>query len=551
MKFTNSLIHILLFIFSLSNLHPQAVNSAKNNQTEKYLVSSIQKQMDILHYHLKIKLLPKIKKITGSTIITATLNNIDTNSDSVIELNFYDNLEINRLLVNNLESNYYRKNNRVFIRLNKISADTFYVQIDYEGTPSKEGFEGFVFGEINNQSLVYSINEPDIASTWFPCDDDPADKALLDIEITSDSQFISVSNGLLKSVKRIDSLTTYHYKTVYPISTYLIALYSAPYSNFSNIYRGIDGNDSMKVEYYVLPEHLQQAKVDLAEHVEMLKVLSGLLGEYPFIKEKYGVAEFLWNYGAMENQTITGIGYYFLNGSLNFRDTYVHELAHHWWGNSVGLKSWKDIWLNEGFATYCEALYAEIKNGKDALASKMMGKFSKNFKGTLYNPSDLFSETVYDKGAWALHMLRFEIGDSFFFSSLKKYYDTFKYSNASVDDFKKVCEQVSDKNLDKFFDQWIFTGTEIPVCEYSFSNENVDGKNFCKVEINQKQKKYPEFHFPLEMKLNYDDVAFTLSKVYVDKIENEFIIPTEKEVKDIIFDPESKMLFIIKKSLME
>ena len=278
--------------------------------------------------------------------------------------------------------------------------DTFTIEIKYKGTPQRSGFDGFVFGNVNGKSLVYNISEPIYASTWFPCDDDPADKALLDVEITNDSQFVSVSNGLLVSETNNGNKKTYHYKTVYPISTYLIAVYSAPYKTFYDVYIGLDGKDSMKVEYYVMPEHFEDAKIDFADHVDMMKTLSKIFGEYPFIKEKYGVAEFLWNFGAMENQTITGIGYAFVSGNDFFKDTYVHELAHHWWGNSVGPKTWNDIWLNEGFATYSEALYAEAKHGKDALKSKMQVKFSDNFRGTLYAPKDLFGETVYDKGAW-------------------------------------------------------------------------------------------------------------------------------------------------------
>src|SRR5690606_267886 len=108
---------------------------------------------------------------------------------------------------------------------------------------------GFVFGEVNGQSLVYNISEPIYAPTWFPCDDDPSDKALLDIEITNDSQYVSVSNGKLINVELRGNKKAYHYKTVYPISTYLIAVYSAQYKSFFDVYHGIGGNDSMKIEY--------------------------------------------------------------------------------------------------------------------------------------------------------------------------------------------------------------------------------------------------------------------------------------------------------------
>ena len=130
----------------------------------------------------------------------------------------------------------------------------------------------------------------------------------------------------------------------------------------------------------------------------------------------------------MENQTITGIGSQFITGKKFFADMMIHELSHHWWGDAVTVKSWKDIWLNEGFATYSEALYWEKKSGFNALKSTLSSKFSSFGSGTLYNPiGNLFSRMIYDKGAWVLHMLRKEIGDENFFTLLiiffsKKYY---------------------------------------------------------------------------------------------------------------------------------
>jgi aminopeptidase N len=273
-----------------------------------------------------------------------------------------------------------------------------------------------------------------------------------------------------------------------------------------------------------------------------MKTLSELFGEYPFIKEKYGVAEFLWNYGAMENQTITGIGYNFVNGNNFFEDTYVHELAHHWWGNSVGPKTWNDIWLNEGFASYAEALYAEAKNGKEALKSKMLSKFSSHFRGTLYAPKNLFGEAVYDKGAWVLHMLRDEIGDTNFFNVLNSYYEIYKYSNASVDDFKTVCENISRIDLTKFFDQWIYNGTEIIYCTYSFETESNDGLEEIELYIDQKTRDYPEFHFNLDVEIFYKDGTSETKSFFINKTNNKFNFNTDRKIEAILPDPESKLL---------
>ncbi|MBK7630281.1 MAG: M1 family metallopeptidase [Ignavibacteriales bacterium] len=523
----------------------------------KSVVSKIQKQVDMLHYDLKIDLNINDKILNGIATITAIkinnqsfdlLSSSNSKLEPELEVNLYDNMKVTSLKVNGIVTEYLRDKNKLYINPAVELKDTFKIEIIYYGTPKRSGFDGFVFGNVNGQSLVYNISEPIYASTWFPCDDDPADKALLDIEITNDSQFVSVSNGNLIDVEAKGAKKNYYYKTVYPISTYLIAVYSAPYKSYFDVYKGLDGKDSMRIEYYVMPEHFYEAKIDFAEHLDMMKTLSELFGEYPFIKEKYGVAEFLWNFGAMENQTITGMGYAFIGGNNFYRDTYVHELSHHWWGNSVGPKTWNDIWLNEGFATYSEALYAEAKNGKDALKSKMLSKFSDNFTGTLYAPKDLFGETVYDKGAWVLHMLRYEIGDSNFFNSLHKYYDLYKYSNASVEDFKTVCENVCQRDLDKFFDQWVYTGTNNIFCSYNFSCLDQENQKGCVVDIIQQPQEYKEFNFSLEIQFQFSDGTSTFEKVFINKIKNEFAFNLDKKVETILLDPDSKLLGTFEKS---
>ncbi len=177
----------------------------------------------------------------------------------------------------------------------------------------------------------------------------------------------------------------------------------------------------------------------------------------------------------------------------------------------------------------------------------MQSKFSDNFRGTLYAPKDLFGETVYEKGAWVLHMLRYEIGDSAFFKSLHSYYDLYKYSNASVEDFKSVCENISKINLDKFFDQWVYTGTDNIFCSYTFSFDD-DNKKECVINIFQEPQTYEEFHFPLEIKFDFEDGSSEIQKVYVDQKEKEFTFKFDREIQTIHLEPDYRLLGTFEKS---
>ena len=221
-----------------------------------------------------------------------------------------------------------------------------------------------------------------------------------------------------------------------------------------------------------------------------------------------------------------------------FNDVYSHELSHHWFGDAVSPETWKDIWLNEGFASYCEALYKEHVGGAGALRSTMMSKYQNNFYGTVYNPKDLFSRTVYDKGAWVLHMLRHEVGDSTFFDILRNYYQTYKYKNASTKDFVNICEKISGKNLEQFFNQWVFDGTGIIKLNYSWSAALKD----IIINFNQSQTGYEVYKFPVDVEINYTDNSSELKTIFIDQRQQKINIAVGKTVADIKIDPNNWLL---------
>ena len=506
-------------------------------------ISENQNKIDIHKYDLSFDLYPEKKMFIAKAII---FGEVQDTTITFIDLNFYDNFRINSLTLNDFPSEYENEGTTLTIPYESFSVKNFKLEIQYEGTPEKVGLEGFVFGKRNGISLVYNLSEPNYSSSWFPCNDMPTDKTQLDIRITNDSSMVSVSNGILAEVTTHGNRKTYHWRTEYSISTYLIAVYSSDYQQFSDQYISLDGNDTMKVEYYVLPDKLENAKKDFADHVKMIEFFSKTFGEYPFIKEKYGIAEFLWRSGAMEHQTITGVSSSMITGKKFFEDTFVHELAHQWWGNAVSPKTWKDIWLNEGFSTYSEALYYESLSDKRALQSTMMNKYSGDFSGTLAEPGDfLFINTVYDKGAWILHMLRWEVGDTSFFEILRNYYEAYKYTNASTQDFQNICEQISGKDLDKFFEQWIEGEGEIKL-DYKTSVEDSDTGYPTKIKIEQVQDEYDKYHFPLQIKITFMDGSEKSNKYYITSRDTLLEIYTYEYPKSVELDPDDWLLATIK-----
>jgi aminopeptidase N len=223
-------------------------------------------------------------------------------------------------------------------------------------------------------------------------------------------------------------------------------------------------------------------------------------------------------------------------------------LAHHWWGDAVSPADWKNIWLNEGFATYSEALYAEHIGGKKALQSVMLSKSKDDFKGTLYDPKDnLFGPTVYDKGSWVLHMLRSETGDSLFFQILRTYFATYKYKSASTEDFKRICESVTGKNFDKFFDQWIYNGKGKIELEYGWHAKRILSGYKVEISTLQTQKGYDTYNFPLEFKITIDTNTTIYKTFFIDKRQNDFDVILKDIPIQIEPDPSNWLLADIKK----
>ncbi len=428
--------------------------------------------------------------------------------------------------------------------------DTFNVTIYYSGNPEKPDTISFKFDyTLDEEPYVWTLSEPYGARDWWPCKDTPADKAdSADIFVTVPEGNVVASNGFMVS-DTADSEAgwhTVHWHESYPIATYLISLVSGPLAHFQDYYH-YSATDSMLLDYYVFPILLYNAQEYFKEVPDYLDALSHFYGPYPFLKEKYGMAQFGWH-GGMEHQTITSIGGVY----KSWRFLYVHELGHQWFGDKVTCATWRDIWLNEGFATYSEALYAqwagldEYPPGMDAYHA-YMDRLLYTDDGTIIVAdttrfSEIFSRIVYYKGAWLLHMLRHVIGNDAFFTSLRTYLNDphWTYGSVRTENFVQICEKITGQNLHGFFNQWL-NYPYYPVYEYQWSAEQVKAGVQTKITIKQTQQQ-TVYVMPIDLKFVFADGRDTILTVQNDKISQEYQFLLHQMPVQLILDPDHWIL---------
>lgn len=415
------------------------------------------------------------------------------------------------------------------------TGENFTVQVNYHGRPTA----GLTF----SGSYAFTVTEPNDAHCWFPCYDDPSDKAdTSEMQITVPDNYYVASNGKLMDVFQdpINKTKTYHWFESHPIATYLISIACYPYIIVDGQYHG------MPCLGYVDQGMKDRATVSLQHQDDMLECYYERFGiEFPFIDEKYANAGVPLS-GGMENETCTAMGNVFFNGNNSYDWIFAHESAHSWWGDSITCRTWKDIWLNEGFATYCDALFAEWFSGWDAFYRRMQSfkqaYFNEDAKHryAIYDPEDMWNATVYEKGGWVLHMLRHVIGDDKFFSMMNDYGETYKYKTAITSEFETKAEDHYRSDLSWFFDEWIYKAG-YPEYEWEWWQDSVSSKSAGKIHIHvvQVQKtddKTPLFKMPIDFKLVKENGDETVV-LWNDQKDQEFVIDYSEKVSDIQFDP--------------
>jgi aminopeptidase N len=507
-------------------------------ELQKVIKAGNKAEYDVGYYGINLLIDTENEKISGSTTIYGKSL---TNNLQKVDLDFRNNMSIDS--VSGDASSFLHSDDILSIYLqNPLDInEVFKIEIQYNGAPEQGGFMGFDFSYHRNIPVISTLNEPYYAHNWFPCKDMPCDKAdSADIIITVPDSLITVSNGGLKEIiNNDDGTATYYWAERYPITSYLISLAITNYYYWEDTYVGLDGTE-MPVGYWVYPEDTASANRILPITPQMIEFFASIWGEYPFILEKYGQAQFPWG-GGMEHQTCTSLG--------SFSEMLIcHELAHQWWGDMVTCANWHHIWLNEGFARYSEALWSEHNYGYENLKDYMnMLNRPDYWNGESVYIQDttsvnaIFDRIVYDKGAWILHMLRKIVGEDKFWDIFIAYRNTCYMSIATTEDFKNVCEEVTNMDLDWFFNQWVY-GISQPHYYISWCRTEISKKVWqIDVSISQIQTTPTLFSMPIDLKIKTED-GDTIFTIWDSLQTQGFTLICNSYPESLILDPDSWVL---------
>jgi aminopeptidase N len=406
-----------------------------------------------------------------------------------------------------------------------------------------------------------SVAEPFGARQFWPCVDAPDDKAVATVTATVPSGYVVASAGLGTSVALPDGRIRSTWRLPQPISTYLVSLNVANYSVVEDTYTALDGR-KMPIRSYLMPENAAANTPRLSAIKDHIAVLASLFGEYPFVDTKYGIVS-SWFQGGMEHPTLTSIGESILsNVPRDITILLVHELSHQWWGDKVTMRTWDDVWLNEGFATYCEVLYLEKALGRNPGVTLRTSYDDGLYGGTLApsvvaDPADPFAHTgaVYDKGGWFLHMLRRLVGDDAFFSGLNAYGAAHAWGTATRGDLRAIFEQRTGLDLKQFWDQWLETPFR-PVFQATFRTS--PDASTVTLAVTQTQghtvvhpaaapNDRPFYVFPLVVRLTYLDGTTADVTVLPTDFTTTVTVPNpaRKIVAGIALDPGSDVLKVV------
>ncbi len=449
-------------------------------------LSPDQASFDVQTYDVAIKVDPKTKSISGTTVMTAKI----LTATNTILLDLDTPYKVDRVYSQAFDKQaalkFEHKDGKLRITwpARKQAGTMFETIITYSGTPRvaprPPWVGGFIWAKTPSGADWVSVAlQNDGADLMFPCKDHPSDKPeAVTMRINVPDPLVATGPGKLQeAVKNKDATTTYIWRMTNPIANYSIVFNAAPYKKVEDSYKSIAG-DMLPIVFYVLPEDYEKAPRLIAEQKKYLAFYEKYLGPFPFRTQKVGIVE--TPHLGMEHSTDIAYGNQFRYDGDGTDWLLLHEFGHEWWANLVTARDWKDFWIHEGFQTYMDTLYQEYLHGQDAylkaMAARVKGLRNMQpiaprepkiaYQVYMAEPDYVNSDgDIYGKGALVLHALRYLIGDKAFFSALhhmayptkemETYTDGRQERLVDTDDFIKIAEKDSGMKLDWFFELYV------------------------------------------------------------------------------------------------
>ncbi|NQY68078.1 MAG: hypothetical protein HRT72_10220 [Flavobacteriales bacterium] len=504
---------------------------------------SAKKVNDITHTKLELSFSYDKKEVYGIAELTVKPHFLDV-AQLILDAKYFDIHNVSLLNEDGVTQslNFEYDSLKLTIELDRSYAaeEEYTVQIKYTAHPhdvkDAASQQGLFFVDVATSSKksyqIWSQGETEMASSWFPTNDRPNEKYTQEIYLTVDTNFTTLSNGLLVfTADNGNGTKTDYWKQLKPHAPYLTAIIIGDFAVVKDEWKGIE------VSYYVEPDYVQYARNIFGRTPEMIDFYSKKLG-YSFPWEKFSqviVRDFEVAY-AMENTSAVVNHTNFQKTKRELLDgdddaTISHELFHHWFGNLVTAESWANLSLNESFATYGEYLWFEHDKGMDAAdyhLSKDLKRYISGSKSEIHDlvwfdhphRKDMFDVHSYQKGACILHMLRNYLGDKVFFASLEHYLTENEYQDAEVHHLRMAFEEISGEDLNWFFNQW-FYGKGHPELKITYSYD--EQKKSQIVYIDQEQDLAVNGIYRLPIKIDiYHDGKVDSFKVVIDKVKNRY-----------------------------
>lgn len=422
---------------------------------DPYLLGRGQPGLDARHYELHFLLAPPATDVRALARLQLSF---DRDMEE-IALDFHDALRTRQVLVDGEPAAFVHEEGKLRVPRPTSAGDSVELTVLYAGNLPSAQSQGEPVGLLSDGFSLVAYLEPDGAHHFYPCNDVPSDKATFDLHVAVPPGHFVGASGRLAGAGIAAGLTRYHWRSDRPMATYLLSLAAGPF-------RVIQRAGPIPILDLAWPDDADEVRESLAAVGPMLEFLEARFGAYPFAR--YGHVFTNLPVGGMENQTQTVLGR--AAGLASDPDLLVHEAAHQWFGNWVSPRTWQDLWLNEGWASYAELLWAEESEGERLARRRLrfwrraaLRAARQESPWTLErpDPANLFGVLIYGKGPMVLHLLAEYVGRERFYAAARAYLAEYGGGNASTADMQRVFSESCGIDLGPFFDGWV-RGNELP-----------------------------------------------------------------------------------------